>query len=84
MEPHAALQLSDQVTPAFFKSFATVAATDAVLLTTSDVGGAVANETEMGSGPVMLTVAETDLVVSAAALAVMVTPAGDGSELGAL
>ena len=85
MEPHAALlQFSDQVTPAFFESFATVAATDAVLLTTSDVGGAVANETEMGCGPVMLTDAETDLVVSAAALAVMVTPAGDGIELGAV
>jgi hypothetical protein len=62
---------------------ATVAATDAVLLTTSEDGGAVANETEIGCGPVMLMVAETDFVESAADLATMVTLAGEGAEVGA-
>jgi hypothetical protein len=84
MEPHDELpQFSDQLTPAFLESFATVAATDTIVFTTSDVGGALANETETGCGPVMLTDAETDLVVSVTALAVMVTLAGE-RELGAV
>ncbi len=84
MEPHDELpQFSDHVTPAFFGSFATVAATDAVVFTISDGGGALENETETGCGPVMVTDVETDLVVSATALAVMVTLAGEG-ELGAV
>src|ERR1700733_13435719 len=76
--PHCALpQVTDQLTPAFFASLATVAARFDVVLITIEDGGCVTNDTEIGGGgavDVIVIDADTDLVLSVTEVAVIVTP----------
>jgi hypothetical protein len=72
--PHCALpQLTDQVTPAFALSLATVAVKEAFLVAASEAGGLVRVTAIDATGVVMLMLAETDLVESVTDVAVTVT-----------
>jgi hypothetical protein len=72
--PHCALpQLTDQVTPAFALSLATVAIKEALLLAAIEAGGLVRVTVIGAAGVVMLMLAETDLVESVTDVAVTVT-----------
>jgi hypothetical protein len=84
--PHELLlQVTVQVTPAFFESLVTMAAMLVVALIASDDGGCEAKATLMvAPEDVMVTVAEIDLVLSVTEVAVMVTVAGDGTVEGAV
>jgi hypothetical protein len=64
----------------------TDATTLVVVLTTIDEGGCVANEMEIGcAGPAVIVIeADTDLVVSATEVAMIVTAAGEGTAAGAV
>ena len=83
-EPHCALpQVTDHVTPAFALSLLTVAVNAAVALVTTEVGGAF-RVTDMGAfGAEIVIVAVADLVESVTDVAITVTVAGLGTEVGA-
>jgi len=80
-EPHVPTGAQLQSTPAFAVSLATVAATDAVALTASVVGGAVLSVTVIaGVVAVIVTVAVAVVELFEVAAATMVTlPAADGA-----
>jgi hypothetical protein len=86
--PHCALpQVTVQLTPPFFVSLSTVAARLDVVLITMDDGGCVTKDTEIGGGgavDVIVIDALTALVLSETDVAVIVTAAGVGTELGAV
>ena len=82
--PHCALpHVTDQVTPAFALSLATVAVSATVAPAASEEGGAF-NVTEIGAlGAEIVMLADADLVESVTEVAVTVTVAGLGTEAGA-
>jgi len=80
MLPH----VTDQVTPAFALSLATVAVNDVLAVAANEDGGAL-SVTEMGPlGALTVMLAEADLVVSLTEVAVIVTVAGLGMLPGAV
>ena len=81
--PHCALpQVTDQVTPAFALSFATVAV-NAVLVVAAREAGGLLSVTVMGAlGAEMVMVAEADFVESVTEVAVTDTVAGLGTVVG--
>jgi hypothetical protein len=83
--PHwALLQVTDQVTPAFAPSFATVAVKAALVVAAREAGGLL-SVTVMGAlGAVMVMVAEAVFVESVTEVAVTDTVAGLGAEAGAV
>ena len=86
--PHSELpHVTAQVTPPFLVSLLTEAARLALVLITSDDGGCVTNETEIGGGgplAVIVMEAEMDFVLSVTEVAVTVTVDGVGTALGAV
>jgi hypothetical protein len=83
--PHCALpQVTDQVTPAFALSFATVAVKPVLDVAATEAGGLL-SVTVMGAlGAEMVMVAEADLVESDTEVAVIATVAGLGTVVGAV
>ena len=83
--PHCALpQVTDQVTPAFAVSFATVAVKPVLVVAAREAGGLL-SVTVMGAlGAEMVMVAEADFVESVTEVAVIATVAGLGAVVGAV
>ena len=83
--PHCALpQVTDQVTPAFALSFATVAVKAALVVAASEAGGLLSVTVIGALGVEMVMVAEADFVESVTEVAVTDTVAGLGAEVGAM
>ena len=83
--PHCALpQVTDQVTPAFALSFATVAVKAALVVAAREAGGLLSVTVIGALGVVIVIVAEAVLVESVTEVAVIATVAGLGAEAGAV
>jgi hypothetical protein len=76
-------QATDQVTPAFFESFVTVAVSEAVPLIRSEAGSP-AIATVMPGAAVIVMLAVADFVVSVTEVAVMLIVPPVGTEAGAV
>jgi hypothetical protein len=83
--PHCALpQVTDQVTPAFALSLATVAVKAALVAAATEAGGLLSVTVIGALGVEMVMVAEADFVESVTEVAVIATVAGLGAEVGAV
>ena len=83
--PHCALpQVTDQVTPAFALSFATVAVKAALVVAAREAGGLLSVTVIGALGIEIVMVAEAVFVESVTEVAVIATVAGLGTEAGAV
>jgi hypothetical protein len=83
--PHCELpQVTDQVTPAFALSLATVAVKAALVVAPREAGGLLSVTVIGALGAEMVMVAEADFVESVSEVAVTATVAGLGAEAGAV
>ena len=83
--PHCALpQVTDQVTPAFAVSFATVAVKPVLVVAAREAGGLLSVTVMAALGAEMVMVAEADFVESVTEVAVIATVAGLGAVVGAV